>query len=94
MTFCQSGLRSGASNTVSKALPVNGNFSGSATVIRPWSMVASNVRFAMRSELNFGEAGDKPRVRAAEAGVSPALVISIYRHYKTTNVDEVNSLKG
>ena len=33
-------------------------------------------------------------VAAAEAAVGPALIIAIYRHYKTTNVDEVNSLKG
>ena len=33
-------------------------------------------------------------VAAAEAAVGLALIISIYRHYKTTNVDEMNSLKG
>ena len=33
-------------------------------------------------------------VAAAEAAVGLALVISIYRHYKTANVDEVNSMKG
>ena len=33
-------------------------------------------------------------IAAAEAAVGLALIISIYRHYKTTNVDEVNSLKG
>ena len=33
-------------------------------------------------------------VAAAEAAVGLALVIAIYRHYKTTNVDEVNNLKG
>jgi NADH-quinone oxidoreductase subunit K len=33
-------------------------------------------------------------VAAAEAAVGLALIISIYRHYRTTNVDEVNSLKG
>jgi NADH:ubiquinone oxidoreductase subunit K len=26
--------------------------------------------------------------------VGLALIIAIYRHYKTTNVDEVNALKG
>jgi NADH:ubiquinone oxidoreductase subunit K len=31
---------------------------------------------------------------AAEAAVGLALIIAIYRHYKTANVDEVNSLKG
>ncbi len=33
-------------------------------------------------------------VAAAEAAVGLALIISIYRHYKTTNVDQMNSLKG
>src|SRR5215475_13056199 len=33
-------------------------------------------------------------VAAAEAAVGLALIIAIYRHYKTTNVDDVNQLKG
>src|SRR6201998_3563649 len=33
-------------------------------------------------------------VAAAEAAGGLALIIAIDRHYKTTNVDEVNSLKG
>jgi NADH-quinone oxidoreductase subunit K len=33
-------------------------------------------------------------VAAAEAAVGLALIIAIYRHYKTANVDEVNSLRG
>ena len=33
-------------------------------------------------------------VAAAEAAVGLALIISIYRHYQTTNVDEINSMKG
>src|SRR5438876_3831175 len=33
-------------------------------------------------------------VAAAEAAVGLALIISIYRHYRTTNVDEINSMKG
>jgi len=33
-------------------------------------------------------------VAAAEAAVGLALIISIYRHYKTSNVDQINSLKG
>lgn len=31
---------------------------------------------------------------AAEAAVGLALIIAIYRHYKTTNLDQVNSMKG
>jgi NADH-quinone oxidoreductase subunit K len=33
-------------------------------------------------------------VAAAEAAVGLALIISIYRHYKTTNLDKMDSLKG
>ena len=33
-------------------------------------------------------------IAAAEAAVGLALIIAIYRHYKTTNVDEVDQLKG
>ena len=33
-------------------------------------------------------------VAAAEAAVGLALIISIYRHYKTANVDQMNSMKG
>jgi NADH-quinone oxidoreductase subunit K len=33
-------------------------------------------------------------VAAAEAAVGLALIISIYRHYKTTNLDEINSMRG
>jgi NADH:ubiquinone oxidoreductase subunit K len=32
-------------------------------------------------------------VAAAEAAVGLALIISIYRHYQTANVDEINSMK-
>jgi NADH-quinone oxidoreductase subunit K len=33
-------------------------------------------------------------VAAAEAAVGLALIISIYRHYKTTNLDQIDSLRG
>jgi NADH:ubiquinone oxidoreductase subunit K len=33
-------------------------------------------------------------VAAAEAAVGLALIISIYRHYKTTDVNEINAMKG
>jgi len=33
-------------------------------------------------------------VAAAEAAVGLALIIAIYRHYKTTRVDELTNLKG
>ena len=33
-------------------------------------------------------------VAAAEAAVGLALIISIYRHYKTANVDQVDSMRG
>ena len=33
-------------------------------------------------------------IAAAEAAVGLALIITIYRHFKTTNVDKVEDLKG
>ena len=33
-------------------------------------------------------------VAAAEAAVGLALIIAIYRHYKTTRIDKMNQLKG
>ncbi len=33
-------------------------------------------------------------VAAAEAAIGLALIISLYRHTKTTNIDEVNSMRG
>src|SRR5438552_5311596 len=33
-------------------------------------------------------------IAAAEAAVGLALIISIYRHYKTTNLDQIDSMKG
>ncbi len=33
-------------------------------------------------------------IAAAEAAVGLALVISVYRHYRTTNVDQLDQLKG
>jgi NADH:ubiquinone oxidoreductase subunit K len=33
-------------------------------------------------------------VAAAEAAVGLGLIILVYRHYQTTNVDQLNSLKG
>jgi len=33
-------------------------------------------------------------IAAAEAAVGLALVIAVYRHYRTTDVDQLNQLKG
>lgn len=33
-------------------------------------------------------------IAAAEAAVGLSLVIAVYRHYRTTNVDQLNQLKG
>jgi NADH:ubiquinone oxidoreductase subunit K len=33
-------------------------------------------------------------IAAAEAAVGLAMVIAVYRHYKTVNLDKVDSLKG
>jgi NADH-quinone oxidoreductase subunit K len=33
-------------------------------------------------------------IAAAEAGVGLALIIAIYRHFKTTDLDKINTMKG
>ncbi len=33
-------------------------------------------------------------IAAAEAAVGLALIIALYRHYKTTDLDQINSMKG
>ena len=33
-------------------------------------------------------------IAAAEAAVGLALVIAVYRHFRTTNIDEIDELKG
>ncbi|MFZ0826661.1 MAG: NADH-quinone oxidoreductase subunit NuoK [Verrucomicrobiia bacterium] len=33
-------------------------------------------------------------IAAAEAAVGLALIIAIYRHYRTVNLDQINSMKG
>lgn len=33
-------------------------------------------------------------VAAAEAAVGLALIISIYRHYRTANVDQIDGMRG
>jgi NADH-quinone oxidoreductase subunit K len=33
-------------------------------------------------------------IAAAEAAVGLALVITVYRHFRTTNIDEIDELKG
>lgn len=33
-------------------------------------------------------------IAAAEAAVGLALIISVYRHYRTTNLDHIDSMKG
>jgi NADH-quinone oxidoreductase subunit K len=33
-------------------------------------------------------------IAAAEAAVGLAMVIAVYRHYRTTNVDQLRSLRG
>jgi NADH:ubiquinone oxidoreductase subunit K len=33
-------------------------------------------------------------IAAAEAAVGLALIIAIYRHYQTTNLDQIDSMKG
>jgi NADH-quinone oxidoreductase subunit K len=33
-------------------------------------------------------------IAAAEAAVGLAMVIAVYRHFRSTNVDQLNQLKG
>ena len=33
-------------------------------------------------------------IAAAEAAVGLALIIAVYRHYKTTNLDQIDSMRG
>lgn len=33
-------------------------------------------------------------IAAAEAAVGLALIIAVYRHYKTTDLDQINSMRG
>ena len=66
MTLFQSGWRAGGSSTVSSAFPLTGSFCGSATVIRPWSMSASNVRYDMRGEVATRSSSDKVRLLFGE----------------------------
>jgi NADH:ubiquinone oxidoreductase subunit K len=33
-------------------------------------------------------------IAAAEAGVGLALIIAVYRHFKTTDLDKIDSMKG
>jgi len=33
-------------------------------------------------------------VAAAEAAVGLALIITVYRHYKTTDLDQIDSMRG
>jgi len=65
-------------------------------------LAAANINF-----IAFWRFGPQPRppvgvmvaifsiaIAAAETAVGLALVIAIYRHYRTTNVDRLNQLKG
>ena len=65
-------------------------------------LAAANINFVA-----FWRFGPQPRpptgvmvaifsiaIAAAEVAVGLALVIAVYRHYRTTNVDDLNQLKG
>lgn len=53
-------------------------------------------RFAPQSQVPTGVivALFSIAIAAAEAAVGLALVIAVYRHYKTTNITKLNQLKG
>ncbi len=65
-------------------------------------LAAANLNFV--AFWRFGPASAQPTgvmvaifaiaIAAAEAAVGLALVIAVYRHYRTTNVDELNSMRG
>jgi NADH:ubiquinone oxidoreductase subunit K len=65
-------------------------------------LAAANLNFI--AFWRFGPEGSQPTgviiaifaiaIAAAEATVGLALVIAVYRHYRTTNVDQLNQLKG
>jgi NADH-quinone oxidoreductase subunit K len=65
-------------------------------------LAAANLNFI--AFWRFGPASQAPTgvmvaifaiaISAAEAAVGLALVIAVYRHYRTTNVDQLNELKG
>ena len=53
-------------------------------------------RFSLQPQLPIGVmvAIFSIAIAAAEAAVGLALVIAIYRHYRTTNVDQLDQLQG
>ena len=63
-----------------------------------------SVAFNFIAFWRYGEHGGEPlgpmfvvfaiAIAAAEAAVGLALIIAIYRHYRTANLDKVDSLKG
>jgi NADH:ubiquinone oxidoreductase subunit K len=65
-------------------------------------LAAANLNFI--AFWRFGPASPKPvgvmiaifsiAIAAAEAAVGLAMVIAVYRHYRTTNVDKFDQLKG
>ena len=65
-------------------------------------LAAANLNFI--AFWRFGPASPQPvgvmvalfaiAIAAAEAAVGLALVIAVYRHYRTTNVDRLTSMKG
>ncbi|MGI9088091.1 MAG: NADH-quinone oxidoreductase subunit NuoK [Chthoniobacterales bacterium] len=65
-------------------------------------LAAANINFV--AFWRFGPAEHPPTgvivaifaiaIAAAEAAVGLALVLAVYRHYRTTNVDQLNQLKG
>jgi NADH-quinone oxidoreductase subunit K len=65
-------------------------------------LAAANLNFV--AFWRFNPEPDKPTgvmiaifaiaIAAAEAAVGLAMVIAVYRHYRTTNVDQLDQLKG
>ena len=65
-------------------------------------LAAANLNFV--AFWRFGPANQNPigvmvaifsiAIAAAEAAIGLALVLAVYRHYRTTNVDKLDSMKG
>jgi NADH:ubiquinone oxidoreductase subunit K len=65
-------------------------------------LAAANINFI--AFWRFGPSSPQPvgvmvaifaiAIAAAEAAVGLAMVIAVYRHYRTTNVDQLDQLKG
>ena len=57
-------------------------------------LAAANINFIDLCRFGKQKAHPTGVIAAAEAAVGLAMVIAVYRHFRTTNVDQFNQLKG